>query len=173
MFKQLGARIQSLRGRVSRSDFANDFGISQSSLVRWEKGERQPDLEFLSKVATAYGVSVDWLLYGDSVSTGTGGKPSDRRTKNYDLKSQLPENTISDITKLSDVGQNSSDAATLLRAEVEQLNQEIARLFTDKREMGKDLREALLEIDDKSALIDQLQEKIKELAKENERLKKG
>lgn len=36
--------------------------IYQTSLSRYEKGERQPDLETLGILADFYEVSVDWLL---------------------------------------------------------------------------------------------------------------
>jgi len=41
---------------------ANDLGISQQNLSRYEKGITEPDLETLSQLADYYGVSTDFLI---------------------------------------------------------------------------------------------------------------
>ena len=37
-------------------------GIPQNNICRYEKGERQPDLETLCKLIDFYQVSADWIL---------------------------------------------------------------------------------------------------------------
>lgn len=46
----------------SQMKVAEIFGIGQSSVVRYEKGEASPALELLVKVADYYDVSLDYIL---------------------------------------------------------------------------------------------------------------
>ncbi len=50
------------RPNISRQKVADDLGISRASLEYYEKGERSPDVEVLSKIVDYYGVSADYLL---------------------------------------------------------------------------------------------------------------
>ncbi len=63
-FIDLGKRIRQLRGKDSRSQFAEDFLVAPSSLARWEGGESQPELGFLIRLASANKVSLEWLVTG-------------------------------------------------------------------------------------------------------------
>lgn len=46
----------------SQLKFAELFGIGQSSVVRYEKGEANPPLELLVKIADYFDVSTDYIL---------------------------------------------------------------------------------------------------------------
>ena len=44
-------------------DAAKKLGISNGTLSGYERSYRDPDTGMLHKMATLYGVSVDWLLF--------------------------------------------------------------------------------------------------------------
>ncbi len=76
--KIFGERIRSLRESMNYSQvkFAETFGIGQSSVVRYEKGEASPALELLVKIADYYDVSLDYIL----------GRTDNPQGKLYDCK---------------------------------------------------------------------------------------
>lgn len=78
--KIFGERIRALRESTNYSQvkFAEVFGIGQSSVVRYEKGEASPALELLVKIADYYDVSLDYIL----------GRTDNPQGKLYDCKPQ-------------------------------------------------------------------------------------
>jgi predicted transcriptional regulator len=44
--------------RMSQRDFAQEIGITQSSLARFESGSSNPTLSFLQKIASGLGLSI-------------------------------------------------------------------------------------------------------------------
>lgn len=166
-------RLRMLRGSKTREDFAKLLGINSRSLINYEQGERIPKIDIAELICSKIGVSADWLISGKGEPPYTGGQSADslaessaQNTQRIDIKRRAPVET-------ANVSSGDGTAVVMLRQEVEQLNQEIARLFQDKREMSKYQRELMLEVDDKAALIDQQQLKINELTEENARLREG
>lgn len=73
MSKEFGARLRMLRGAEPLPSFAELLEVSRSTLIRYESGERLPDLGVIYTVLEVHpNVSAQWLLYGDS---GSGGIP--------------------------------------------------------------------------------------------------
>ena len=66
----IGARIKSLRGPQNQEEFAAAFGVHKNTLARWERNERQPDLEFLKKLAEEKRVTLEWLILGEELQAG-------------------------------------------------------------------------------------------------------
>lgn len=71
-------RLRSLRANQSQTSFAKILGIPQTTYSNFERGVREPGLEFLGEISTRLGVSLDWLLgLSDSQTsprvTATGG----------------------------------------------------------------------------------------------------
>jgi Predicted transcriptional regulators len=60
----VGERLKYLREKykVKQNQLAKELGIHNSTLAKYESGEREPDLETLNKVTELFRVSVDWLL---------------------------------------------------------------------------------------------------------------
>ena len=56
--------LRSLRNsaQLSQQELANDLKISKSSVNMYERGEREPGLETLEKIADFFNVSMDYLL---------------------------------------------------------------------------------------------------------------
>ena len=55
---------------MKQAEFARRIGLAQNSYNRYEAGERVPDIDILSQMASRLGVSTDWLLgLGDGRGT--------------------------------------------------------------------------------------------------------
>ena len=64
--KQLGKRIKYLRSLVkwSQEDLALEAGINKNYLSDLERGERNPTVKVLEKIAKAFGISLEELFKG-------------------------------------------------------------------------------------------------------------
>lgn len=62
--KTLGDSIKYLRSQLgwSQKKLAEELNLSQQAIGKWETGLSEPDSETLSKLATIFDVSVDYLL---------------------------------------------------------------------------------------------------------------
>jgi transcriptional regulator with XRE-family HTH domain len=72
----IGARITQVRSRVTQGKFADSLGIHKNTLIRYEKEERLPDSELLTRIYEVYGVDPTWLLTGESRSTAATEPPT-------------------------------------------------------------------------------------------------
>jgi transcriptional regulator with XRE-family HTH domain len=61
----IGARITQVRSRITQGKFADSLGIHKNTLLRYEKGERLPDSEVLTRLYKIYGADPAWLLTGE------------------------------------------------------------------------------------------------------------
>lgn len=57
-------RLKELREQlnISQTELANQLGVVRSTICQYEKNNRQPDTETLTKLADYFGVSIDYLL---------------------------------------------------------------------------------------------------------------
>lgn len=64
MSTKLAQRIaeQRKKRKLSQTQFAEKFGIGRSTIAMWETGDRIPDTETLTKLASFFGCSTDYLL---------------------------------------------------------------------------------------------------------------
>lgn len=62
----IGARITQIRSRITQGRFADSLGIHKNTLLRYEKEERLPDSEVLTRLYELYRVDLAWLLTGES-----------------------------------------------------------------------------------------------------------
>ncbi|MBQ6059257.1 MAG: helix-turn-helix domain-containing protein [Clostridia bacterium] len=60
-FPRVLSLLRKERG-LSQKAVASELGVSQALMSHYEKGVREPGLDFLCKVAAFYGVSTDYLL---------------------------------------------------------------------------------------------------------------
>ena len=60
----LGDRLRWLRTRagLSQADVAEQVGMSESQVLRWENDKAEPDSKSLRKLARMFGVTADYLL---------------------------------------------------------------------------------------------------------------
>lgn len=64
---QIGKNIKQLRKEkdITQEEFAEQIGVSNQSVSRWENGVCYPDVELLPTIAGCFGVTVDRLLGAD------------------------------------------------------------------------------------------------------------
>ena len=64
--KQLGMRIKYLRSlkKWSQEDLALEAGVNKNYLSDLERGERNPTLKVLEKIAHAFGMNLEQLFKG-------------------------------------------------------------------------------------------------------------
>lgn len=60
----VGPRIRAARGARSQRTLSIALGISPMTLIRYERGEREPDASVLAAICRECGVTADWLLFG-------------------------------------------------------------------------------------------------------------
>lgn len=81
-----GVRLKEERARlaISQADFAALGGVARNAQAHYEKGERSPDLDYLSRLADA-GVDVVYVLTGrrDQVDAGTLTPEESTLIENY------------------------------------------------------------------------------------------
>ena len=52
------------KNRITQHELANALHISQTSVSKYERGESEPDLEMVIKMADYFGVTVDEFIRG-------------------------------------------------------------------------------------------------------------
>ncbi len=63
MGMRLGERIKKARkGKGTQAELAEQIGVHEMTIRRWESGERYPDADMLQKLAAALGTSVSYLV---------------------------------------------------------------------------------------------------------------
>lgn len=66
----VGERLKQVRGEVSQDTFAQRLGVSRKTLIRYESGERLPDMDFMLALHSKLQIPPMWLMTGaaDSLS---------------------------------------------------------------------------------------------------------
>lgn len=60
---EAGKRIRELRGNRSKREVAQALGISFSSYVKYERGERTPRDSIKKRIAEYFGVTVGFIFF--------------------------------------------------------------------------------------------------------------
>ncbi|XEC97005.1 helix-turn-helix domain-containing protein [Paenibacillus tarimensis] len=83
----LGERLRSAREKLNwtQSAAAKKIGIHNSTLGKYELGEREPDIETVKKIAGIYDVPPQWLLVGYEIDL----KTEDNAEERTDLQSTI------------------------------------------------------------------------------------
>lgn len=65
---KIGSRIKDLRNEknMTQEQLAQQLHVTRQAVSSWETGKTQPDIETLTKLASAFGVSAEELIYGES-----------------------------------------------------------------------------------------------------------
>ena len=69
MRRSFAERLRAARitgGYAKQKDFAAAIGIESERYRMWERGDREPDITHLVKIASQLGISLDFLLRGGS-----------------------------------------------------------------------------------------------------------
>jgi len=64
-------RIKEVRKKLgmTQTDLANELGLTQNSILKYEKALSSPTTENIVKIARLGGVSADWLITGETIYT--------------------------------------------------------------------------------------------------------
>jgi transcriptional regulator with XRE-family HTH domain len=84
---------------ISQKAAAADLGIAQALLSHYEKGKREPGLEFLVRVADYYNVSTDYLLGRSPLTSGGIIAESDIPEADIPAKAQAGANISITLSK--------------------------------------------------------------------------
>lgn len=60
---EAGAKMRQLRGDTPAKQIADAIGISESALLMYERGERNPRDDIKVKIANHYGVGIGDIFY--------------------------------------------------------------------------------------------------------------
>lgn len=60
-----------LKSGLSQAAFGAAVGVTANTQIRYEKGHRHPDTEYLQSVANKFSVNFNWLIGGDKVDANT------------------------------------------------------------------------------------------------------
>jgi len=60
-------RLKDIRSKsgLTQAEFAAAVGVSTNTQMRYEKGQRRPDTDYLQCVANKFNVTLNWLIGGD------------------------------------------------------------------------------------------------------------
>lgn len=66
----IGARFREIRqlNGLKQVDFAQQLGMSQSALVAYERGEREPPAAAIAALCESFDISPDWALLGRGIA---------------------------------------------------------------------------------------------------------
>ncbi len=62
-------KILRKKNRITQRDLAIALHISQTSVSKYERGESEPDLEMIIKMADFFGVSIDEFVRGKKIDS--------------------------------------------------------------------------------------------------------
>lgn len=64
---EVSNRLAALREKLKldQASFAKSLGIEKNTYNAYERGKRPLTIETAKKIRKRYGISVDWLLFGD------------------------------------------------------------------------------------------------------------
>lgn len=87
----MGNRLSLLRKKhkMTQKDLADVLNVSQNTISRWEKGERQIDTSMLSPLADFFNVSIDYILLRKEISTPSVGVPDSYSSELLHFANQL------------------------------------------------------------------------------------
>lgn len=58
----LGEKLKQLRNELTQEELAVILQVDRSTLASWEINRREPDIATLCRIASHFGVSIDWLV---------------------------------------------------------------------------------------------------------------
>jgi transcriptional regulator with XRE-family HTH domain len=63
-----GSRISQVRFPFSQKQLADELGICENTLAQYEREEKLPNVEFLSRLYEVYKIHPSWLLTGEAAA---------------------------------------------------------------------------------------------------------
>jgi transcriptional regulator with XRE-family HTH domain len=69
----IGKRIKVIRGDLSRPEFGQKIGVSQSAVQNYETLDQIPKGDVLQRIREVFGVDINWVLTGEGEPYHKGG----------------------------------------------------------------------------------------------------
>ena len=85
--KLIGKRIESLRKKsgMTQQALSHKLNVTDKAISKWENGIGYPDITFLPKLSTLFGVTVDYLMFGKKKGIAIAGNIITDVVKSLDL----------------------------------------------------------------------------------------
>ncbi len=85
--KLIGKRIENLRKKsgMTQQMLAQKLNVTDKAISKWENGIGYPDITFLPKLSTLFGVTVDYLIFGKKQGIAIAGNIITDVVKSIDL----------------------------------------------------------------------------------------
>jgi len=160
----IGERIKELRGGESQGKFADRFGVSRNTVMRYENGDRHPDDIFISDLCKAYNVSADWLVLGKEADKTTAISVEEDKLE-YAAGDEIAMGLAESVELLAKI--YNSGEKVLIRAISANLHA-FGEAVTNKRLAQK----ALDSVASMNERLEILEKEMKKLKEENEQLRK-
>jgi transcriptional regulator with XRE-family HTH domain len=98
----LGERIQQLRkaNSITQQDLGSKIDISHPQIVRYETKGVQPPADVLNKLAEVFGVSIDYLVNGNTNEKAQQTLKDAELIKEFQKIEELPQEEKSTIVKV-------------------------------------------------------------------------
>ena len=98
----LGNRIQELRKKagLTQQELAKKIEISHPQIVRYENKNVQPPADVLAKIANVFGVSIDYLVFGNTSDKAQQTLKDAELIKQFEKIDNLPEEEKETILKV-------------------------------------------------------------------------
>ncbi len=100
-------RLRQLRREqnISQAELAKRFDVHQTAICQWENGRANPDFDKLKRIATFFGVTVDYLLENEKseeviLVDGIPDGMLSRQMNNFDFALFDEINRLDDAQKL-------------------------------------------------------------------------
>lgn len=92
-------RLKKLREqkKLNQTELANLLEVSNGSISKWERGDRQPDYETLEKIADIFNVTIDYLLGRSDVKYKSDDSQMSFSTPQEALSFILKQDMIADF----------------------------------------------------------------------------
>lgn len=92
-------RLKKLREqkKLNQTELANLLEVSNGSISKWERGDRQPDYETLEKIADTFNVTIDYLLGRSDIKYKSGDSQMNFSTPQEALSFILKQEMVADF----------------------------------------------------------------------------
>lgn len=134
----LGERLRSVRGETSGPKFAQYFDEKATNIYRYENNQRRPKPEFLERVAKMFGVSVEWLLFGDEPQIEGA---TDAVCKTFEPEIKLMERKQGKMHRYTDM----EEILKRIESKLEASEEERREVSAENRQLHNEVRQLLRE----------------------------
>ena len=103
---KIGTFLKLLRKEknLTQEQLAEQLGVSNRTVSRWENGNNMPDISLLSEIAEFYDVSIPELIYGERKSENMREEAKEVAETMSDYAKAEKENMVKSIRDMSIIG---------------------------------------------------------------------